>query len=283
MRKALLALVSIAAIVVAGCATSDNNPWASPDSQPVSHHDEAAPVATAAPTATSTPSDALFTEEAADDEAPAPAPAARPASAPASAVAPAPQNDEDLLADYPAIRQANLDKALRALKKAAEIEELSMPEKGNARITRFNAEVGVIEFITPTEYAEGTDIVLTKEGKAALVSIIAIDNGRYIADLAPNVQGSPALKPGDFVLCDIYRSPEELAKIAAEQRKAQQEAIRAARAAAQQERSLLAEDDEDEGDDEEAAEEEDSGDEDEEEYDEDEDEDEDDEDDEDDE
>lgn len=260
MRKALLALVSIAAIVVAGCATSDNNPWASPDSQPVSHHDEAAPVATAAPTATSTPSDALFTEEAADDEAPAPAPAARHASAPASAVAPAPQSDGDLLADYPAIRQANLDKALRALKKAAEIEELSMPEKGNARITRFNAEVGVIEFITPTEYAEGTDIVLTKEGKAALVSIIAIDNGRYIADLAPNVQGSPALKPGDFVLCDIYRSPEELAKIAAEQRKAQQEAIRAARAAAQQERSLLAEDDEDEGDDEEA-EEEDSGDE----------------------
>lgn len=265
MRKALLALVSIAAIVVAGCATSDNNPWASPDSQPVSHHDEAAPVATAAPTATSTPSDALFTEEAADDEAPAPAPA--------SAVAPAPQNDGDLLADYPAIRQANLDKALRALKKAAEIEELSIPEKGNARITRFNAEIGVIEFITPTEYAEGTDIVLTKEGKAALVSIIAIDNGRYIADLVPNVQGSPALKSGDFVLCDIYRSPEELAKIAAEQRKAQQEAIRAARAAAQQERSLLAEDDEDEGDDEEAAEEEDSGDEDEEEYDEDEDED----------
>lgn len=259
MRKALLALVSIAAIVVAGCATSDNNPWASPDSQPVSHREEAAPVATAAPSATSTPSDALFTEEAADDEAPAPAPAARPASAPAPAVAPAPQSDGDLLADYPAIRQANLDKALRALKKAAEIEELSMPEKGNARITRFNAEVGVIEFITPTEYAEGTDIVLTKEGKAALVSVIAIDNGRYIADLAPNVQGAPALKPGDFVLCDIYRSPEELAKIAAEQRKAQQEAIRAARAAAQQERSLLAEDDEEEGDDEEAAEE-DSGD-----------------------
>lgn len=250
MRKALLVLASIAAVAFAGCASSGNNPWATPDSQPAPRQETAETTFDSA--STETPSDALFTDTA---ELPP-----EPAGDPDNALPPT-EPEGELLADYPAIRKANLEKALRALKKASATEELSMPDQGNARITRFNAEVGVIEFITPTEFAEEADVVLTKENKAALVTVIAIENNRYIADLAPNVKGAPELKPGDFVLCDIYRSPEELQKIAAEQRKAQQEAIRAARAAAQQERSLLSGDDEEEDEDEAPAAEEDSGDE----------------------
>ena len=130
-----------------------------------------------------------------------------------------------------------------------------MPDKGNARITRFNAQVGVIEFLTPNTYAVGDHVVLTKENKAALVTIIEVDGSRYVADLKPGVKGAPELKAADHVLCDIYRTPEELEKIAAEQRKAAREALAAARAAAQAEREALGEDDgddsagEDEGED----------------------------------
>lgn len=249
MRKALLVLASIAAVAFTGCTSSGNNPWATPDAAPAPQAvNEPAP----APAATETPSDALFT----DTEELPPEPADD-----SEGVTPPPAGGEgELLADYPAIRKANLEKALRALKKASTTEELSMPDKGNARITRFNAEVGVIEFITPTQFAEETNVVLTKENKAALVTVIAVEGDRYIADLAPHVKGSPDLKPGDFVLCDIYRSPEELQKIAAEQRKAQQEAIRAARAAAQQERALLSGDDEEEEEEAPAAEEDSSSD-----------------------
>lgn len=215
MKKALLVIASLATVAFAGCASSSNNPWATPDSKPLPKAQPSVP----ATAETATPSDALFTEEALAEEAPA------------VVVEGAP--NEDLLAEFPAIRQANLEKALKALKAAAAVEELPMPDKGNARITRYNEQVGVIEFLTPNTYAVGEHVVLTKENKAALVTVIAVDGNRIVADVVPGVKGAPVLKAADHVLCDVYRTIEELEKIAAEQRKAQREALAAARAAAQ--------------------------------------------------
>lgn len=215
MKKALLVIASLATVAFAGCASSSNNPWATPDSKPLPKAQPSVPAAAE----TATPSDTLFTEEALAEEAPA------------VVVEGAP--NEDLLAEFPAIRQANLEKALKALKAAAAVEELPMPDKGNARITRYNEQVGVIEFLTPNTYAVGEHVVLTKENKAALVTVIAVDGNRIVADVVPGVKGAPVLKAADHVLCDVYRTIEELEKIAAEQRKAQREALAAARAAAQ--------------------------------------------------
>lgn len=217
MKKALLVIASLATVAFAGCASSSNNPWATPDSKPIPKAQPSVPAAAE----TATPSDALFAEEVVFEEAPAPA-----------AVEEGSPN-EDLLAEFPAIRQANLEKALKALKAAAAVEELPMPDKGNARITRYNEQVGVIEFLTPNTYAVGEHVVLTKENKAALVTVIAVDGNRIVADVVPGVKGAPVLKAADHVLCDVYRTIEELEKIAAEQRKAQREALAAARAAAQ--------------------------------------------------
>ena len=198
MRKALLALASLAAVALAGCASSSGNPWATPDSKPVARTNAGAP----ASAATATPSDALFADDA--------------VAAPAPAIAPAVPAEEDLLAEFPAIRKANLDKALQALKDASAAEVLPMPDKGNARITRYNPQFGVIEFITPDTYAVGDHVVLTKENKAALVTVLEVDGTRIVADLNAGVKGAPELKAADHVLCGIYRTPEELEEIAAE-------------------------------------------------------------------
>lgn len=239
MKKALLVLASLAAAAFAGCASSSNNPWATPDAKPV-------PKAASAPA-----DDSLF----ADDPEWV---SAQPASAPSVATATAPVADEDLLADFPAIRQANLEKALRALKAASAVEELPMPDKGNARITRYNNQVGVIEFLTPDTYAIGDHVVLTKENKPALVTVIAIDGNRIVADLAAGVKGAPVLKPADYVICAAYRTPEEIAKQAEAERKAQREALAAARAAAQAERAALNGLDDEEDEEEDIGEEDDS-------------------------
>lgn len=217
MKKALLVLASLATIAFAGCASSSSsNPWATPDSvAPASVPQETVSAPVAAPSG---------------DVAPVAVPDPVPSSG-------------DLLADFPAIRKANLDKALAAIKSASAVEELPMPDKGNARITRYNDQYGVIEFITPTPFAIGDHVVLTKENKAALVTVIEIDGNRIVADLNPGVKGAPELKAADHVLCDIYRTPEELEQIAAAQRKAQREALAAARAAIQQERAALGQDD----------------------------------------
>lgn len=239
MRKPLLVLASLSAVMLSACASSSNNPWATPDSKPLPSANRQA----AEPAYASTPSDALFIEEN--------------QPAPEAAVVPAGTVDDDLLAEFPAIRQTNLEKALRALKDASAVEELPMPDKGNARITRYNDQVGVIEFITPNKYAAGDRVVLTKENKVALVTVIAVDGDRIVADISAGVKGAPVLKASDYVLCDVYRTQEELEKIAAAQRKAQNDAIAAARAAAQASRSAAAEEDsgddaaEDEGGDEE--------------------------------
>jgi len=243
MRKTLLVFTSLAAVSLAGCASSANNPWATPDSKPLPRaQQEPAPAPVPAP---------AYQEEFYEEDynyADAPDPVAEGQGFEESTA-----ESTDLLAEFPAIRAENMAKALRSLDVASAVEELPMPDKGNARITRYNEEVGVIEFITPSVYAVGDRVVLTKENKAALVSVIAVDGNRIVADLVAGVKGAPVLKPADHVLCDIYRTPEELQRIAEEQRKAQQEAILAARAAAQAEREALAE--AEGGDDEEASEE----------------------------
>lgn len=242
MRKALLVLASFAAVAFAGCASSSSNPWATPDSKPAPKaQPQASAVAPAAPAAQND----LFAED-----AELPASAVRSASPAAPAA-----SESDLLADFPAIRRANLEKALKALKAVSEVEELPMPDKGNARVTRYNTQVGVIEFITPNTYSVGEHVVLTKEGKSALVMVLAVDGNRIVADVVAGVKGAPVLKPADHVLCDVYRTPEEMAKIAAEQQRAQREALAAARAARQAEREALGEADDD-GDDASADEEE---------------------------
>lgn len=236
MRKALLVLASLAAVAFAGCASSSSNPWATPDSASTRSETRSAPTGTAVPVSAFDSANAQSASISEDET-------------------------EDLLAEFPAIREANLNKALRALKDASAVEELPMPDKGNARITRYNSDVGVIEFITPNTFAVGDHVVLTKENKAALVTVIAIEGTRIVADLNAGVKGAPILKAADYVLCDIYRTPEELEKIAAEQRKAQREALAAARAAAQAERAALSDDEGfgDEESDEEYSDEEDSG------------------------
>jgi len=246
MRKTLLVFTSLAAVSLAGCASSANNPWATPDSKPLPRaQQEPAPVPAPAPAPAY--QEEFYEEDYNYADAPAPVEEGQGFDAPTA-------DDSDLLAEFPAIRAENMAKALRSLDAASAVEELPMPDKGNARITRYNDEVGVIEFITPNVYAVGDRVVLTKENKAALVSVIAVDGNRVVADLVAGVKGAPVLKPADHVLCDIYRTPEELQRIAEEQRKAQQEAILAARAAAQAEREALAE--AEGGDDEEASEEE---------------------------
>ena len=217
MRKALLALASLSVVALAGCASSSGNPWATPDSKPVAGTNAGVP----ASAATATPSDALFADDA--------------VSAPAEAIAPAAPAEEDLLAEFPAIRKANLDKALQALKDASAAEVLPMPDKGNARITRYNPQFGVIEFITPDTYAVGDHVVLTKENKAALVTVLEVDGTRIVADLNAGVKG----------------------EIAAAQRKAQREALAAARAAMQQEQEALSESEDEVSEDEEYSEDED--------------------------
>lgn len=245
MKKALLVLASIATVAFAGCASSSSNPWATPDSKPLPKAEASTPAALE----TSTPSDALFAGDAVAEEAPVPA------------TVDAGAQNGDLLAEFPAIRRANLEKALKALKIASAVEELPMPDKGNARITRYNEQVGVIEFLTPNTYAVGEHVVLTKENKAALVTVIAVDGNRIVADVVPGVKGAPELKAADHVLCDVYRTIEELEKIAAEQRKAQREALAAARAAAQADAAADEEEEETEETEEEYSEEEESSDE----------------------
>lgn len=239
MRKALLVLASLAAVAFAGCASSSSNPWATPDSKPAPKAQNTAPAASV----TATPSDALFADDADFYSA-----------QPASAAAPATPSEE-ILAEFPAIRRANLEKALKALKATASVEELAVPEKGSARITRYNSQVGVIEFITPNTYAVGDHVVLTKENKSALVTVIEIDGNRIVADLAAGVKGAPVLKAADHVLCDIYRTPEEREAKEAAERKARAEALAAQRAAMAAERAVLSGDDDDDAADDEGEEE----------------------------
>lgn len=201
MRTLLTILASVSILVCAGCASGDGSksPWsagskAKPAAQPAS--------APAVP-------------------APAAAPAAE-AAAPAECAACAPAEDAPLLAAYPALRQANKERALAEIEAAkAESAPLPVPDEGKARVVSYNTDCAVVQFDTASTFKVGERAVLSKSGAHALVSVISVlEGGRYIAEEVAGVIGAPMLVPGDEVDCVLWIDPEDVAAVAAAAEKA---------------------------------------------------------------
>lgn len=223
MRTLLTILASVSILVCAGCASGDGSksPWsagskAKPAAQPAS--------APAAP-------------------APAAAPAAE-AAAPAECATCAPAEDAPLLAAYPALRQANKERALAEIEAAkAESAPLPTPDEGKARVVAYNTDCAVVQFDSGSAFKAGDRVVLSKSGAHALVSVISVlEGGRYIAEEVAGVIGAPMLVPGDEVDCVLWIDPEDVAAVAAAAEKAKANSDDATDAVA---------DDEEEGEDEE--------------------------------
>lgn len=223
MRTLLTILASVSILVCAGCASGDGSksPWsagskAKPAAQPAS--------APAAP-------------------APAAAPAAE-AAAPAECATCAPAEDAPLLAAYPALRQANKERALAEIKAAkAESAPLPTPDEGKARVVAYNTDCAVVQFDSGSAFKAGDRVVLSKSGAHALVSVISVlEGGRYIAEEVAGVIGAPMLVPGDEIDCVLWIDPEDVAAVAAAAEKAKANSDDATDAVA---------DDEEEGEDEE--------------------------------
>lgn len=201
MRTLLTILASVSILVCAGCASGDGSksPWsagskAKPAAQPAS--------APAAP-------------------APAAAPAAE-AAAPAECATCAPAEDAPLLAAYPALRQANKERALAEIEAAkAESAPLPTPDEGKARVVAYNTDCAVVQFDSGSAFKAGDRVVLSKSGAHALVSVISVlEGGRYIAEEVAGVIGAPMLVPGDEVDCVLWIDPEDVAAVAAAAEKA---------------------------------------------------------------
>ncbi len=223
MRTLLTILASVSILVCAGCASGDGSksPWsagskAKPAAQPAS--------APAAP-------------------APAAAPAAE-AAAPAECATCAPAEDAPLLAAYPALRQANKERALAEIEAAkAESAPLPTPDEGKARVVAYNTDCAVVQFDSGSAFKAGDRVVLSKSGAHALVSVISVlEGGRYIAEEVAGVIGAPMLVPGDEIDCVLWIDPEDVAAVAAAAEKAKANSDDATDAVA---------DDEEEGEDEE--------------------------------
>ena len=223
MRTLLTILASVSILVCAGCASGDGSksPWsagskAKPAAQPAS--------APAAP-------------------APAAAPAAE-AAVPAECATCAPAEDAPLLAAYPALRQANKERALAEIEAAkAESAPLPTPDEGKARVVAYNTDCAVVQFDSGPAFKAGDRVVLSKSGAHALVSVISVlEGGRYIAEEVAGVIGAPMLVPGDEIDCVLWIDPEDVAAVAAAAEKAKANSDDATDAVA---------DDEEEGEDEE--------------------------------
>lgn len=202
MRTLLTILASVSILVCAGCASGDGSksPWsagskAKPAAQPAAA--PAAPAPAAAPAA----------------EAAAPAECAPCASA---------ADDSALLAAYPALRQANKERALAEIEAAkAESAPLPVPDEGKARVVSYNTDCAVVQFDTASTFKVGERAVLSKSGAHALVSVISVlEGGRYIAEEVAGVIGAPMLVPGDEVDCVLWIDPEDVAAVAAAAEKA---------------------------------------------------------------
>lgn len=223
MRTLLTILASVSILVCAGCASGDGSksPWsagskAKPAAQPAS--------APAAP-------------------APAAASAAE-VAAPAECATCAPAEDAPLLAAYPALRQANKERALAEIEAAkAESAPLPTPDEGKARVVAYNTDCAVVQFDSGSAFKAGDRVVLSKSGAHALVSVISVlEGGRYIAEEVAGVIGAPMLVPGDEIDCVLWIDPEDVAAVAAAAEKAKANSDDATDAVA---------DDEEEGEDEE--------------------------------
>ena len=202
MRTLLTILASVSILVCAGCASGDGSksPWsagskAKPAAQPASA--PAAPAPAAAPAATCAP--------------------AAEAAAPAECATCAPAEDAPLLAAYPALRQANKERALAEIEAAkAESAPLPTPDEGKARVVAYNTDCAVVQFDSGSAFKAGDRVVLSKSGAHALVSVISVlEGGRYIAEEVAGVIGAPMLVPGDEIDCVLWIDPEDVAAVAA--------------------------------------------------------------------
>ena len=229
MRTLLTILASVSILVCAGCASGDGSksPWsagskAKPAAQPASA--PAAPAPAAAPAVTCA--------------------SAAEAAAPAECATCAPAEDAPLLAAYPALRQANKERALAEIEAAkAESAPLPTPDEGKARVVAYNTDCAVVQFDSGSAFKAGDRVVLSKSGAHALVSVISVlEGGRYIAEEVAGVIGAPMLVPGDEIDCVLWIDPEDVAAVAAAAEKAKANSDDATDAVA---------DDEEEGEDEE--------------------------------
>lgn len=204
MRNLLTILASVSILVCAGCASNSDGSAKSPWSAGATVS-KAKPVAVPA-------ADAYEAPEADVAMAAAPAVVAAESEAP-------------LLANYPALSQANKEKALAAIEAAkADSEPLPTPDEGKARVVAYNVDCSLVQFDTNTAFKQGEKVVLSKAGAHTLVIIIAVqDNTRYVAEEVDGVVGAPTLVPGDELDCTVWVNPEDVAAVTAAAEKAKQD------------------------------------------------------------
>ena len=207
MRNLLAILASVSILVCAGCASngdgSAKSPWSAGSS--VSK-------AKAKPAAS-------YTQAPEVAEAPAAVPAEEVAVAAPAVTA---SENGPLLAAYPALRQANKERALAAIEATkADSEPLPTPEEGKARVVAYNVDCSLIQFDSASAFKVGEKVVLSKRGDHALVQIVsAEEGGRYVAEEMDGVVGAPTLVPGDEIDCTVWIDPEDVAAVAAAAEKA---------------------------------------------------------------
>lgn len=204
MRTLLSIIASVSILVCAGCASNSDgsakSPWAAGATKSVA---------------------------AKNNTAPAPVASAVAESAPDYPVAAAAATTEEgaLLASYPALSQANREKALAEIASAkADNESLPVPEEGKARVVAYNVDCSLIQFDTASAFKAGERVVLSKSGAHALVKIISVsEGGRYVAEEVDGVVNAPTLVPGDEIDCTVWVDPEDIAAVAAAAEKAKQD------------------------------------------------------------
>lgn len=166
MRTLLSIIASASILVCAGCASnsdgSSRSPWAA-----------GATKSTATPKASVSENASARSVGAGEESGES-----------AASVAPA-EDGASPLAGFPAIREANRQKALAEIEAAkSDSEPFPVPEKRAARVVNYDRDCSVVQFDTQSEYRVGEKVVLTKgKENAALVSILAVsEGGRYIAE-----------------------------------------------------------------------------------------------------
>lgn len=206
MRNLLTILASVSILVCAGCASNSDgsakSPWSAGASASKAKPATASVEREVAPAADVYEAPAVAAETVALDAASPEAP---------------------LLAQYPALRQANKEKALAEIEAAkADSEPLPTPDEGKARVVAYNVDCSLIQFDTNSTFKVGEKVVLSKTGAHTLVVIIAAqEGGRYVAEEVDGVVGAPTLVPGDEIDCTVWVNPEDVAAVTAAAEKAQ--------------------------------------------------------------
>lgn len=206
MRNLLAILASVSILVCAGCASNSDgsakSPWSAgasvSKSKPAASYTPAAPVA----------AEDSFVAPVEGDAAVAPAETA--------------SGNAPLLAAYPALRQANKERAMAAIEAAkSDSEPLPTPDEGKARVVAYNVACSLIQFDSASTFKLGEKVVLSKSGNHALVQIVSVqDGGRYVAEEMDGVVDAPTLVPGDEIDCTVWIDPEDVAAVAAAAEKA---------------------------------------------------------------